>query len=106
MSPTEENTPRAVEITRANAHDVKIFWHDGAEIVYPARLLRLECPCAVCVDELTGEKRLKDGSIPEDVHPAGIEPVGRYAMQIFWSDGHNTGIYTWEYLRRLTSKLP
>ena len=106
MPSTEQNIPRALEITRANKHDVKIRWHDGTEVVYPARFLRLECPCAMCVDELTGVKRLQDSSIPEDVHPAGIDPIGRYAIQIFWSDGHNTGIYTWERLYELISRLP
>ena len=92
-------------ITRANRHDVRIVWKDGAEVVYPARRLRMECPCAVCVDELTGVRRLQESMVPDDVHPAGIDPVGRYAIQIHFSDGHNTGIYTWEKLAALGKKL-
>jgi len=48
---------------------------------------------------------LKEPGIPLDVHPVKIEPVGRYAIVIHWSDGHNTGIYTWENLYELGQKL-
>ena len=106
MSTLQKDAPRPLEIGRANKHDVKIRWNDGTEAVYPARLLRLECPCAVCVDELTGRRTLQPAAIPDDVHPAGIEPVGRYAIQIYWSDGHSTGLYTWERLHALTAKIP
>ena len=89
-----------VEIGRANAHDVKIIWQDGQESVYPARELRMNCPCAGCVDEMTGAIRILPTNIPQDVHPVSIELVGRYAMTIRWSDGHQTGIYTFEKLRK------
>ena len=84
---------------------VAAVWKDGTEVVYPARRLRLECPCAVCVDELTGVRRDGQDQDSEDVHPAGIDPVGHYAIQIHFSDGHNTGIYTWEKLAALGKKL-
>ena len=106
MSALQKDAPRPLEIGRANEHDVKIRWNDGTEAVYPARFLRLECPCAVCVDELTGRRRLQPATIPDDIHPASIEPVGRYAIQVYWSDGHSTGIYTWERLRALSAKIP
>lgn len=105
MPPEQPSDFRPVEIGRANEHDVKIHWNNGAEVIYPARFLRLNCPCAVCVDELTGEKRLQEGSVPADVHPVGIDPVGHYAIQIYWSDGHTTGIYTWERLMQLMMAL-
>ena len=106
MPGPSSESPKPVEITRANEHDIKIRWKDGAETVYPARFLRMECPCAVCVDELSGIPRLQESMVPSDVHPAGIDRVGRYAIQIHWSDGHNTGIYTWERLHDLINKLP
>lgn len=89
------------EIGRANQHDVKIRWHDGHESVYPARELRMSCPCAACVDEMTGQVRVIATSIAQNVHPVKIDLIGRYAISIQWSDGHNTGIYTFEYLRNL-----
>ena len=89
------------EVTRANQHDLKIIWSDGHESVYPARALRLKCPCAGCVDELTGVVRLITSTIPDDVHPLTVELVGRYAITIPWSDGHRTGIYAFDMLRKL-----
>ena len=97
MSQTRAVVP--VEIGRANQHDVKIHWQDGHESVYPARALRLACPCAGCVDETTGVMRVIATSIPEDVHPLRIELVGRYAITIHWSDGHQTGIHSFDLLR-------
>ena len=90
-----------VEIGRAGAHDVNIAWQDGHVSIYPARALRLTCPCAGCVDEVTGNIRLIATTIPDDVHPLTIHPVGRYAVSIQWSDGHRTGIYAFDYLRKL-----
>jgi len=89
-----------VEIGRANLYDIKVKWQDGHESVYPARTLRLNCPCAACVDEVTGERR-PTAVIPEDVKPLGIQLVGRYAISIQWSDGHQTGIYAFARLRTL-----
>lgn len=103
MPATPSDELRPLEIGRANEHDVKIRWSDGLEVVLTARGLRLECPCAFCVDEMTGKKRLDEATVPDDVHPTAIERVGRYAIQIYWSDGHRTGLYTWERLRRLGS---
>ncbi|HWP84635.1 MAG TPA: DUF971 domain-containing protein [Terriglobia bacterium] len=103
MSPLSPPTP--LEIGRANQHDVRIRWSDGSETVYPARTLRLQCPCALCVDETTGLRILKEPAVPQDVHPLRIDPVGRYAIAIQWSDGHNTGIYTWEWLYALGQRL-
>lgn len=93
-----------VEIGRANQDDVKITWQDGHVSVYPARELRLACPCAACVDEITGERRVIGQAIAQDVHPVKIELIGRYAISVTWSDGHNTGIYPFELLRKLGHK--
>ena len=90
------------EIGRANDWDLKINWTDGHESIYPARQLRLLCPCANCKEEMTGRPIIKDENIPQDVHPLKIILVGRYAIRIDWSDGHNTGIYTFENLRSIS----
>ena len=78
-----------------------ITWGDDHESVYDVRALRLACGCAACVDEWTGEERLDDAAVPADVAPVRIHPVGRYAVQIDWSDGHETGIYPFRRLREL-----
>ena len=95
-----------LEIGRANEHDVRVKWAEGRETIFPARLLRLSCPCAGCVEEMTGRRMLSDSDVGADVHPLSIQPVGRYAIQIHWSDGHNTGIYTWERLQELARQIP
>jgi DUF971 family protein len=78
-----------------------IEWNDGHRSVYPVRFLRQHCPCAGCVDEWTGERRLKADDVPMLIMLRDIESVGRYALQFKWSDGHDTGIYSYQLLRRL-----
>ncbi len=96
---TEACTPTAIR--QQGPRELSIVWSDGVESVYPVRELRLDCGCAQCVDEWTGEGRLDPASVPEDVHPVNIQSVGRYAIQIRWSDGHETGIYPFRRLREL-----
>ena len=81
---------------------LRIVWPGGREVSMASLALRDACPCAGCVEEGTGRKILDRGSIPLDIHPVEIEPVGNYALKFHWSDGHETGIYSWSYLRELT----
>lgn len=76
-----------------------ITWEEGHEGVFPARALRVACPCAGCRDEMTGRVLLDVASVPADVRALSVRLVGSYAIQIDWSDGHGTGIYTYEFLR-------
>ena len=85
----------------ADGRTLRITWEDGAVSEYEPRLLRMMCPCAGCVDERSGRRMLTPGMIPSDIMPQAIHPVGRYALQFVWSDGHRTGIYPFEYLRRI-----
>jgi ATP-binding protein involved in chromosome partitioning len=95
-------TPR--KIAQKGPRELSIQWADGTESIYAVRALRLACICASCVDEWTGENRLDAASVPEDVQPTKIESVGRYAIQIEWSDGHSSGIYPFRRLRALASE--
>lgn len=72
----------------------------GHAWTYPARALRLACPCAACVEEMSGRPLLDPGSISQDVKPLSVALVGGYGIRIVWSDGHGTGIYTFDRLRR------
>jgi len=98
---TERDRTTPTEIRQAGPRALAITWADGHRSGYDVRELRLACGCAVCVDEWTGEERLDPGAVPEEVAPVSIEPVGRYALQIAWSDGHRSGIYPFERLRAL-----
>lgn len=99
-----EHTP--TRIAQHDARTLLIDWADGARSLYDVRALRLACACAECVDEWSGEARLAAASVPEDVVPTGIHSVGRYAIQIDWSDGHSTGIYAFDRLRALVEARP
>ena len=81
-----------------------ITWQDGHKSRYKTRDLRLKCPCAQCVDENTGKVVLVSKLVPLDVRPVSINPTGRYALRFNWSDGHDTGIYTFKLLRDLGEK--
>jgi ATP-binding protein involved in chromosome partitioning len=89
--------PRSLK--QLGSQTLGIQWNDGHESTYTVRNIRLSCRCANCVDEWTREKILKDEMIPLDIKPKKLETVGRYALQIDWSDGHSTGIFTFEQLR-------
>src|SRR5512134_4200821 len=93
----DATTPTAIR--QAGPRTLAIVWADGRESRYDVRELRLACGCAQCVDEWSGEGRLDPASVPADVHPIRIEPVGRYAIQFEWSDGHSSGIYPFRRLR-------
>ena len=71
----------------------------GHEAFYPARDLRLACPCAACVDEMSGRPLLEPATVPADVRPLSLALVGAYGLKVQWSDGHGTGIYTFQRLR-------
>ena len=65
----------------------------GHSWLYPARELRLACPCAMCIEEMTGRRLLDPATVPTDVRPQSIALVGAYGLKVRWSDGHDTGIY-------------
>ena len=81
--------------------DLAIQWKDGTETRYPLFALREACPCAGCVDEMTGRRVIDPKTIPPDIHILKAEYVGHYALRLFWSDRHDSGIYAFAYLREL-----
>jgi DUF971 family protein len=92
---------RPVHVVPFPNGELGIVWGDGHESFYPGHLLRCACSCALCVDEGTGRKTLRDEMVPRDVRPLDARPVGRYGIGIRWSDGHGTGIYALDRLRGL-----
>ena len=86
-------------IQQVDEDTLGINWNDGVETQYSVYKLRCLCPCANCVDENTGKRTLDPSKVAPDVKPVDIVQVGNYALQIKWTDGHDTGIYSWTRLR-------
>ena len=88
-------------VKRVSPRLTEITWNDGHVGSYPSWYLREKCPCALCIDEFTAEPKVEPGSIPASLERVTVEPVGNYALHFGWSDNHDTGIYTFDYLRRI-----
>ena len=92
--------PTVINVIQAD-RIVEIAWEPGHLGRYPIRMLRGECNCARCVDEFTGRRTLDLATIPDDIAITGLSAVGNYAVKFTFSDGHDTGIYTFEHLARI-----
>ena len=88
-------------LKKLDARTLSIIWNDDHASLYDTTYLRENCTCAACIDEWTGERKIKSGMLPQTVTPVTIDSVGQYGLTIKWSDGHATGIYTFEHLRKL-----
>lgn len=85
-------------------NELAIQWSDGSETFLPLRLMRTACPCAACggePDALGDVVRPNVTYTAQSFELSGWNLVGGYALQPTWGDGHNTGIYSYEYLRRI-----
>ncbi|HKT11002.1 MAG TPA: DUF971 domain-containing protein [Terriglobia bacterium] len=95
--------PRTIRL-HGEDNNLVIEWADGHQSAYSYQYLRDRCPCATCLDSEPAAP-VKAGPLPMfgsgALKPLKAELVGRYALQIFWSDGHSAGIYTFDYLRDL-----
>ena len=96
--------PNLVKISPAETK-ILLRFDNNEEYQIESLDLRFECPCASCVDEITGKRTLKKSSLKPDVRAMKIEPVGRYGIHIRWSDGHSTGMFHFDRLYELALKL-
>jgi len=103
--------PKSVDVNVTTGTGMEIEWRDGHRSSYAFQYLRDACPCALC-----NEERNKSGRKPGEsagqapgglpmfkpaVRPTQAEAVGRYAIRFTWNDGHQHGIYSWDYLREM-----
>ncbi len=95
--------PENIDLGGKAGQGIRIDWSDGHRSVYPNRLLRLACPCAHCVEEMTGRPLLDPDSVSKNVMAVDHMMIGAYAVEFLWSDTHYTGLYTYELLRSLCS---
>jgi DUF971 family protein len=91
------------KLTRVSPTELSIEWDDGHNGKHALHTLRKHCPCAECKQGI----EMEDGAAILPILKAGqnelksIEPVGNYALQLTWGDGHKTGIYTFDHLRQM-----
>jgi DUF971 family protein len=109
--PARAITPAKVKISITEGTGVAITWKDGHESHWTFPYLRDACPCATCHEEreqtgrALGEPKPKKADLLQlytpPAKPLSAEPIGRYAIKFKWADGHESGIYSWDFLRRL-----
>lgn len=98
---------KPVEISEFSETTLIIVWDDGHESIYLYEDLRQMCPCATCkrlrsksrTGKLPFKKKIPIGSGTTNIKPENIENIGHYALRFIWNDKHDTGIYTYEFLR-------
>ncbi|MGI4853606.1 MAG: DUF971 domain-containing protein [Janthinobacterium lividum] len=108
-------TPAKVRVALTEGTGVEIVWKDGHRSQWSFPYLRDACPCATCHEEReqTGRKVGEPKPAPKlafpmytpPARPLEALPIGRYALKFKWADGHESGIYSWDFLRRLDEGL-
>ena len=103
--------PKSVKVNVTTGTGMDIEWDDGHRTHFGFQWLRDACPCATCTEERNnhhrnpGEPAKQSTSLlpmyKEPAKPKEVKPVGRYALNIAWNDGHASGIYSWDYLREI-----
>src|SRR5262249_425991 len=88
-TPPMHHPPEEIKVEEGAVH---IKWSDGHQSRFPFRALRQACPCALCMDEWTGQRRTDPNRVLMSVRPLDIRRVGRYGIQFSWSDLHGSGI--------------
>lgn len=92
--------PQGLKLKR-DENILEIQWRDGTQVSHRAWDLRCDCRCAGCVDEITGERILDFRTVPAEIQIVDAKLVGNYSLKLLFSDGHDTGLFTWEHLRQL-----
>jgi DUF971 family protein len=92
------------DITRFGNRELVIRWDDGHQSSYPVNYLRKECPCAECLKIRTAPKnplRVLTGPVTTSVEIVELSLAGNYGLNVTFTDGHNTGIFSFDYLREI-----
>ena len=97
MSGLNSNTPRPIDIKLHQASKLlEIKFDNNTECMLSCEMLRVYSPSAEVRGHGIGQETLQIGK--EDVNISAIEPVGTYAVKLTFTDGHDTGLYSWDYL--------
>jgi ATP-binding protein involved in chromosome partitioning len=98
----DPNEPKSINLSDDGS--LAVEWPDGSVGTFSPYDLRVSCSCAACVNEDTGEKMLDPKQVPLDIKISGFEKVGRYAVGITFSDGHNSGIFKYDRLNSIEQR--
>ncbi|MBL8014330.1 MAG: P-loop NTPase, partial [Candidatus Omnitrophica bacterium] len=79
-----------------DAKTVTLKWNDGRVWKVDNKKLRASCQCALCINEMTGEKLIDESKIRLDIAATQVTPLGNYAIGVTWNDGHSSGIYPYK----------
>ena len=90
--------PELKKISGVSPTEAELIWQNGDRYLVSYKDLRYLCPCASCVDEHTGKRMIERSQVAEGIKPTKAVPVGRYAINIRWNDGHETGLYGFDTL--------
>jgi len=102
MTEIQQNSPKPIDIKlHQKSRLLEIVFDDNTDCMLACEFLRVYSPSAEVRGHGIGQEVLQTGK--EDVNILGIEPVGNYAIKLIFSDGHDTGLYSWEYLHDLAS---
>ena len=96
-----DRRPKEISVIR-EAMAVRIEWNGGMVSEYSWEYLRRKCPCATCAKNDSGNAESRRILTKSQTTIRDVKPVGRYALRFEWQDGHNSGIYSYGYLRGLT----
>jgi DUF971 family protein len=102
--------PASIKVHKSSGTTMEILWKDGHQSTYTFQYLRDACPCAFCNEERAkshrqpGEPAAPNAGGPLQMfkpqpRPTEVAQVGNYAIKFTWNDGHEHGIYSWDYLR-------
>ncbi len=105
MAGLSKNSPQPTAITvHEQSRVLQVAFDDGSDFRIPFELMRVYSPSAEVQGHGPGQEVLQTGK--RMVRLLGLEPVGNYAIQPTFSDGHSTGIFSWDYLHFLGSQAP
>jgi DUF971 family protein len=107
-------SPAKVRVDKSGGTGMSIEWRDGHASSWNFAWLRAACPCATCHEEREADGRAPGVEKPKPAsllpmftappRPVEVTPVGKYALRFKWNDGHEAGLYSWDYLRNVCDR--
>ena len=94
-----------ISVHQKNSRTFHIHWNDNTASEIDVVELRRQCPCALCIDEITHKRILRPEDVSDEIRPIRVDSVGNYALTVRFNDQHTTGIYTYELLKKIGTEV-